>query len=384
MGTADDAAMVFVPPGAVGSTTVEVSVTDVGKDALPGTDVLLTSVFELAPGGTQFDRPVVISIALPAGSAKDTPAALMLFNDTTNAWEEVPGSFVMNGRVFGQTTHFSSYSVGTPADSSDLCLFRNAVAPLVAPASIVIANATKLDTFDAFAGADRMELGSRWEAQKRTVTVSGLAGPPSGAGGWTVFGTMGQGTGTFDIASDGSFSFDIDVGMKGPWFGFTDACLQPYTSGSVGWLYNLEIACGPDCQADTGGGGGTNLPECSSFPATVAMEQKTGFSQATLVFVPGTSCALEAPQTTFPGGIFNFRVTDGGGDRAVAVIAGASSWEIHDISAGTLVNVGQANSIPDGVDITMGINPTGQAGPTHVFTFRFDGTNVTAISLSQN
>lgn len=379
--TSDDGkVVVFVPAGAVESGTVDIAITEAGT-GFPDEDTLLAPVYELGPDGAEFAVPVTLSIALDA----DEPAAIVTLDGS--AWMELPASTVTAGRAFAQTTHFSTYSAAPPAGNPDPCLFRDSPAPLVVPGNVVVSNATQVDTSTAFSGADMMERGSRWEASAPTVTVSGVAGPPAGTGGYAVFGTMGEGEGTFDVAADGSFSLQLDLKTQGPWFALTDACLQPYATGPSGWLYNLEIACDPDCMAGGGTTPGTNVPECDGvFPATVTMEMPDGitsFRQAILGYAPGTTCGVAAPPDNQADGIFTIRLYPGSGNRTVTTIAGVNRWDIHDVSAGTYASATSVTDLPDGVDIDMGIMPVGQTLPTHRVWFRFDGNDLTIIALAE-
>jgi hypothetical protein len=244
----------------------------------------------------------------------------------------------------------------------------------VKPNILKVTPATRTDSLVVAAlGSEGIELGSTWVANTRFVTVTGLAGPPSGQGAWIDWSTMSGGTFDIDPAT-GTFTLTFDLQTQGPYFALTDACNAPFADETGGWAYTLEIDCGPEC-ADT-------LPPPAplcNFPETGTLAPLASFLQIALDFDPGVSCGLAS------AGIFLFRRYPGGnvifGERTVTAVAGLNRWKIHAITHGTLVSPDQAYFLPDATDITMTISPAASATPTHTVVFRFNGDDLTVVSL---
>ncbi|MEM9189866.1 MAG: hypothetical protein AAGF12_11860 [Myxococcota bacterium] len=240
---------VVVPTGALSAKrTLAVSVIS----EVPAEATLLGSAFELSPSGTHFDVPVTLSFAVPAGAAGQ-PLTIVRLDELRESWKPVEGSTVLHGRVYAQTDHFSVYALASATDQ-EACrsAYRSegpgSVHPLLVPGGIAVEGAVKSDTPPlAFTGPNPLELASTWTASQRFVGVRGNAGI-EGEGGRIDW--ISRAPDRFEISSDGSFFFWLDLHQQGPHFGLTDACLLPTSDDRHGWLYALDVNCDQRCLDD--------------------------------------------------------------------------------------------------------------------------------------
>lgn len=366
---------VSVPSGAIESGALDISVEQRSRDDFPDPGNRWSDVFELGPDGASFEIPVTVAITLD-DDRSDSPAALFRLNESTEVWEEIALSYTTQGRVWGQVTGFSIFAAG-PASAPDECTSRSSISMNV-PGNVGVLVADRDQT--TFVGVGTLfeqETGSRWITTSDSFVVEGIAGPPEGQGGWIDFATGPNfETGTFTIASDGTFSIPFDIPPLGfRYLGLTDACLAPFASETNGWLYNAEVNCGPNC------GQNVNAPPCQ-FPETVTMQQ-VGMSSAvsaSFSFLADEECTLQQPmglvrQLTFGLDVF--------GVRDVVVIAGLNRWTILSCSEGReLIAGGRWVDFPDGVDITMTVRDADdQNAPIYEMIFRFDGNDLTVRSF---
>jgi hypothetical protein len=367
-------AVVSVPPGAVPSGKIDVKITKNDRSGYPDPGGRYTDVFVLGPDGADFDAPVTVCFWLP-DSLADSTATLWTLNETSNLWEELPLSYNAGGLVCGQTTHFSAFS-GAPASAPDECNFRESI-PLRTPGNVEVLPANQDAQFLIGAGTlFEQETGSRWQALLRTVTVQGIAGPPEGTGLWIDFATGPNfETGTFDIAADGTFSFEIDMPPLGfRYLGITDACLSPYATATNGWYYNAEIWCGNDCEENV------NVPPCQ-FPETVALEPGQAGDETFFAFLEEPpSCELGPNITLTRAMVFRANTPFG---RTATVIAGVHRWEILSSSHGSSNQPADRwTELPDATDITMTLRDAfDNQAPIYELKFRFDGLNFTVRSF---
>ena len=373
-------ASVSIPSGAISGPRIDITVTDRGTAGFPDPAGRRSSVFEFRPRGTQFDFPVMLAVDVP-DSMRDTTAVLCRLNETTNTWDPIPLSYVSNGRVWGQTSGFSWYSAG-PGAIPDGCNFRETI-HIRTPGNVKVSIADQEAQFLIGAGTlFEEETGSKWITHFNTFTVSGIAGPPAGTGKWIDFATGPQfQTGEFNIAADGTFSFELDIPPLGfRYLGLTDACGSPVATPQNGWYYNLEVYCGADCPSSGG-----NVSDCN-FPSTVRMEN-TGFDwvETTFSFLEDTVCTLDVDAVTNPLTRtirFQYSASLPSIGRNARAIQGAVRWAILSSSAGSLVQGQLVNDLPDATDITFEIQDADDLGAPHYdLIFRFDGDDVTIKSF---
>ncbi len=341
----------------------------------PDPDERWSDVFELGPDAASFDIPVTIALLLDEERASSA-ATLWRLNEATRVWEEIELSYTSQGRVWGQTTGFSIFAAG-PASAPTECTFQEVIA-LQTPGNVEVVGATRDET--TFVGPGTLferETGSVWITQSTSFTVQGIAGPPSGQGRWIDFAAIPVfENGTFDIAPNGTFSIQLDIPPLGfRYLALTDACLGPFVSETNGWLYHLQVYCGPNC------GQNVNAPPCQ-FPQTVAMQQ-VGMSSvvsASFGFLAGEECTLQQ----FQGLVRLLKFSrDAFGDRDVVVIASLNRWSILSNSEGReLVAGGRWVELPDATEITMTVQDADDgSAPIYELRYRFDGDNLTVRSF---
>ena len=111
-----------IPAGAL-SSNVTISVT-AASDPASDPNVVAGTVYEFGPDGTQFSQPVTLTLdydpsAVPAGIP---PEAVTIVKYTGGTWQPITGTVSVdpvNGKVSGQITSFSRYSV-----QADRCALR--------------------------------------------------------------------------------------------------------------------------------------------------------------------------------------------------------------------------------------------------------------------
>ncbi len=365
---------VAIPAGAISSGEVEITVEEMARSGYPDPDGRWSDVFEFGPDGAEFDLPVTISIAI-ADSLAGSAGTLWSLNESTDQWEEIPLSHTSNGRVWGQTMHFSAYSAG-PASNPDECTWRESIS-LRTPGNVEVLIAD-LDVTQ-FVGVGTLfeqETGSRWITQFNSFTVQGIAGPPSGQGKWIDFATGPNfETGTFAIAENGTFAFDLEIPPLGFRFlGLTDGCLAPVATPENGWYYNLEVWCGEACASRP-----DNVAGCN-FPATVTMQPNNDWVETFWGFLEDQGCTLGQELGIVRA--ITFRLFPSG-SRTATVIAGVHRWEILSSSHGTSNNPANLwNELPDATEITMRLRDAFDSeGATYELSFRFDGGDFSVNSF---
>lgn len=366
---------VSIPSGAIASGTIDVSVEQRDRANFPDPEGRWSDVFVIGPDSAAFDVPVTVSLALDEDRV-DSAATLWRLDESTDVWEEIPLSYTTQGRVWGQTSGFSVFSAA-PASAPNECTQQQVIA-LNTPGNVevLVANLDST-TFVGVGTLFEQETGSKWITTSSTFTVQGLAGPPGGTGGWIDFATGPNfEAGTFSIADNGQFSIQFDIPPLGFRFlGLTDACLSPFVTETNGWLYNLQVFCGPNC------GQNVNAPPCQ-FPQTVTM-QPVGMSSSISVsfgFLAGEECTLEQPQGLVRLLTFS---RDAFGVRDVIVIAGLNRWTILTNSEGQeLIPGGRWVDLPDATDITMTVQDADDPNaPIYELQYRFDDDEFTVRSF---
>lgn len=368
--------VVSIAAGTIGSGTIDITVEELDRIDFPDADGRWSDVFEFGPDATTFDIPVTISLALDADRTSSA-ATLWTLNQDDQAWEEVELSYTSQGRVWGQTTHFSIFTAG-PASAPTECTMQDIIALRTrGNVEVLVAD---LDVTHLVGGGTlfEQETGSRWITVNNTFTVQGLAGPPSGQGRWIDFGSGPVfENGVFDIAADGSFSIPFDIPPRGFRFiGLTDACLGPFVSETNGWLYHLEVWCGPNC------GQNVNAPPCQ-FPRTVTM-QPIGTSTTTVAVDFGFMADEECSLGDFQGLVraLTFTLTSSG-MADVTVIMGLNRWTILSSSEGTeTFPGGRWSDLPDATEIAMTLQDADDSNaPIYELRYRFDGDQFTVRSF---
>lgn len=366
---------VSVPSGAIGSGSLDITVAQLSRDDFPDPGGRSSDVFQFGPEGASFDVPVTISLALDEDQA-ESAATLWKLDEANDVWEEIALSYPTQGRVWGQTSGFSIFAAG-PASAPSECTQRDIFA-LNTPGNVEVLVADRDQT--TFVGVGTLfeqETGSVWITLNDTFTVTGLAGPPEGQGRWIDFATGPNfENGTFDIGPTGMFSIEFDIPPLGfRYLALTDACLGPFVTETNGWLYNLEVWCGPNC------GQNLNAPPCQ-FPDTVTMEQvgMTSAAAADFAFLPGEQCSLGQWQGV-PRVLELSR--DAFGVLSATVIMGVNRWSILSNSEGVeRVPGAQWVDLPEATDITMTLQDADDSGaPVYELRYRFDGDVLTVRSF---
>ena len=122
--TPSGSAVLTVPPGALtGDTDLTLLVEAASGDAQ-------TNIFDFGPSGTTFGNPVSLSIAYAGTPPEGKTAVLAVWEN--DAWSEIEGSVVADGKVSGAVDHFSRFTV----------IFTDAGAVVVANCDDSVANFT--------------------------------------------------------------------------------------------------------------------------------------------------------------------------------------------------------------------------------------------------
>jgi hypothetical protein len=101
--TAGHTATVTIPPGALTQDTA-ISIAVAARET--GT---ATNVYDLGPDGIRFNAQVSIAVSYD-GRPPNGKKAVLAWKDG-DVWTKLPGSSANGGKVKGQTTHFTSFSV---------------------------------------------------------------------------------------------------------------------------------------------------------------------------------------------------------------------------------------------------------------------------------
>jgi hypothetical protein len=98
-----------VPAGALASdTTLTVEIK--AKTAYAGSDAVAVNVYDFGPNGTQFLKPVTMSLDLEGVAVPSGKTAVLAYYDGA-AWKPLGDSKVDGGKVTGTTTHFTPFSI---------------------------------------------------------------------------------------------------------------------------------------------------------------------------------------------------------------------------------------------------------------------------------
>ncbi|MGD8863639.1 MAG: hypothetical protein PVI30_26730 [Myxococcales bacterium] len=101
------------PPGAVGAA-MEVTISELGDDAVPAGFRAGSAVYRFEPAGLRFEQPVTVTLPLSSGQASDGQGeelALFWSNDA-GGFDSVDDARIEDGVMVGQIEHFSYGFVG--------------------------------------------------------------------------------------------------------------------------------------------------------------------------------------------------------------------------------------------------------------------------------
>lgn len=194
-----------IPPGAVPAAVPMLTAAPAAA-APASTELLPNSAIDFGPAGTQFAKPVTISLKYDnAAVAAEDRAGLAIYLANNGAWEEVPGSTVDQTKqlVSADVTHFSTYAILRRATPTSIAVQtgngQSATAGTnvaVAP-SVVVKDqrsapiAKQLVTFTVSSG------GGSVTAASAVTNALGIASP----GGWVLGPNAGANTMTAAVAS---------------------------------------------------------------------------------------------------------------------------------------------------------------------------------------
>ncbi len=234
--------IVILPDGS--TATVEV----VDASDYPDQDSLASPVFDIGPSGTTFDVPVTIGLPIDEGTP-DGPVVVARYNETTDEWDHLPGSFIVATTVFAKTDHFSIFAaLSAPQAAACDNLWTNGgpgtVAPLLVPGTITVTPGTKTEEVIQFSGPSSFAASSTWTSPGCTVTVEGLFGPGQTGDGMLIDYSNGGTTYAVPQVAGGAFSVTLNAPI-GPFFGLADPCHAAI--GGVPYLLNVHMTgdCGP-------------------------------------------------------------------------------------------------------------------------------------------
>jgi hypothetical protein len=118
-----------VPPNEDGSPGTMVFSIEKDTSRTPSLQGDLTnfgSVYQLGPEGFIFNQPVEITLPIPEGVDPNRVMGITTFNDSSNQWEQIPGTVDPQSRtVTIKTDHFSAYGIFGLSDSFGPDTWRN-------------------------------------------------------------------------------------------------------------------------------------------------------------------------------------------------------------------------------------------------------------------
>jgi hypothetical protein len=105
------AAKLSIPGGALADdATVTVESTKPASD-LPDAGSLQGLVYDFGPTGTEFAKPVALTLPLPKAPGAGKEAVIAYLNEDTHSWEDLTTTTGSGGKLSADITHFSSYVV---------------------------------------------------------------------------------------------------------------------------------------------------------------------------------------------------------------------------------------------------------------------------------
>ena len=138
---------ITVPPGAVpGGMVLNAAPAD-GATVPASSQLLRNTGFVFGPDGTQFSKPVTLSLLVDTTNlAPLDRAGLALYLAKNGSWEEIPGSTVSGNHVSALISHFSTYGVlRRPAPASIVERVGDGQTSLVSSAVPIAPSVTVLD-----------------------------------------------------------------------------------------------------------------------------------------------------------------------------------------------------------------------------------------------
>jgi len=244
----DTGVVVFIPEGA-SEDAVEASVRELDASGFPNTEDLVAPVFDIGPSGTEFAVGVTVGIPIDPDTPAGTTIEVVRFDDASGEWEPLGGTTIIGAAAFAQTDHFSVFSAlgGVAAAACDNLWTGGpgTVPPLHTAGGLTVVPGVKTSEDIAFSGPSEISLGSTWESESCSVTVSGNFGPGLvGDGAWTDYSNAGGGG---NIPQSGAYSFLIQHqppnDPRGPYLGLSDPCHAPLGA----YPYNLNINFAANC-----------------------------------------------------------------------------------------------------------------------------------------
>lgn len=390
-------ATVHIPAGAVLAGRIAVALTEQDPTGFEGTAGLLSPIFDATPDGTSFARPVTVELPLDAAFSPEIGAAVAYYDEPTASWVPVP-SEVVDGRVFGRTTHFTAYAAvpGSGATLPAGCSAMTAgVPPLNQPNGAVVVGATRTDVLSGGSAVGPVWLAATYQSGPGScVRIRGNAGPVAGEGLLVVYGSPSPAQ-PFPIAADGSFELTYDSRLS-PYIGLRDAChtetqLDLTVSTQPSSADPMDCASGAPPMdggvADSSSGG--QLAMCPA-PSTISMTYSPalgGFTAGLKVF-SDFSCLFEANPG---GGIANWRLrwvigVDGDPELPGTMFSGDNTFGPIDATGGparlleasfpgqTAADVdlgrGVVSGFPFDEDVRVVIRPRFASHATHEVVFR--------------
>lgn len=285
-GGSESGVVVSIPDGAA-DPPVEATIREIDASGFPRQDDLVSPVFDIGPSGTQFDIPVTVGIPINPDTPAGTVVEVVRFDEASGDWESLEGTMIIAGSAFARTDHFSNFAL---LQSPDAAVCDNiwsggpgSVPPLHTAGGLTVVPGTKTAEDIAFSGPSEISLGSTWETQSCSVTVSGNFGAGlMGDGGWIDY-SNGRATGTFPQTGGGPYSFALQHvppnDPRGPFLGLSDPCYAPL--GAYPYNLNIHFAadCGNLCQGVTCSGTGP-CGNTTCNPANGQCEGPCGSSNA--------------------------------------------------------------------------------------------------------
>ncbi|HVY46914.1 MAG TPA: hypothetical protein VHB21_13595 [Minicystis sp.] len=98
-----------IPPGALAKdTTITIDVKD--KSTYPDAGSIAVDVYDFGPNGTQFSKPVSMTIDLGGATPPKGKTPVIAYFDG-KAWQPLAGSTLAGGKVTATTTHFTPFTI---------------------------------------------------------------------------------------------------------------------------------------------------------------------------------------------------------------------------------------------------------------------------------
>jgi hypothetical protein len=208
--TESDSASIDIPAGAL-ADDLTITIVPLPKNSQPDKANLGSNAFEFGPDGTQFAKPVTLTLDLSANVPNGKKAQIAMLEG--DSWQSIAGSVVADKKVSAPIEHFSTYVILFVGDET----------------KVTTAECSDL-SFSACGGS----LTGTWKVVdvclNQTIDANPFASVPACQS--SVFSANIDYQGTIDFGSNGSYRFNVTIGTSSVKMEFSDACLKAATGAA--------------------------------------------------------------------------------------------------------------------------------------------------------